>query len=179
MESAPVQDDVEMVDVDTEDNNDVPAVANFFNAPQPPLLPTVDCSTTAPPPSTTSPPPARRRRHRTFNMTAVRRSARLANAPRIPAIQKAQRNLCRKLGLLNNELLPIEAALQDFVAMFNGPLPQEIIAALAEMFNIDHDEEAEELDQAMLGLVDEGVAELHEAVQEMQLQNQVAQHGEA
>ncbi|CAN6234422.1 unnamed protein product [Urochloa humidicola] len=83
------------------------------------------------------------------------------------------------LCLLNNELLPVEAALQDFVAMFNGPFLQDIIGALAEMFNIDIDEEADELNQAMLGLVDKGVADLRAAIQEMQLQNQVAQHEEA
>ncbi|CAN6287220.1 unnamed protein product [Urochloa humidicola] len=44
----------------------------------------------------------------------------------------------------------------------------DIIAALSEMFNIANDDDAEELDRALAGLVDEGVAELHEAVQELQ-----------
>jgi len=26
----------------------------------------------------------------------------------------------------------------EFVAMFNGPLPDQVVAALAEMFNLDH-----------------------------------------
>ena len=79
--------------------------------------------------------------------------------PCTPAIQKAQHNLCRKLGLLDSELQPIEAALQEFIAKFDGPLPQEIIASLAAMFNIDNDN-AQEIDQALVGLVDVGVAEL-------------------
>jgi hypothetical protein len=34
----------------------------------------------------------------TFDMTKVRRSARLAKKPAILAVQRAQRNLCCKLG---------------------------------------------------------------------------------
>lgn len=39
----------------------------------------------------------------------------------MPAIQKAQQNLCRKLGILTEEMQPIEAALQKFLAMFQDP----------------------------------------------------------
>jgi hypothetical protein len=41
----------------------------------------------------------------------------------IPAVERAQRNLCRKLGLPAVESEPIESVLQDFIAMFRGPLP--------------------------------------------------------
>ncbi|CAO2169183.1 unnamed protein product [Urochloa humidicola] len=69
---------------------------------------------------------------------------------------------------------------REFVAMFNGPLPQDIVAALSEMFNIGNDDDADELDQALAGLVNEGVAELQDAVQEMQMQQPaVVQPGEA
>ncbi|CAL4949630.1 unnamed protein product [Urochloa decumbens] len=67
------------------------------------------------------------------------------------------------------------AALQDFVAMFNGPLPQEIIAALSEMFNIGNDDDADDLDQALAGLVNEGIAELQEDAHEVQAQATAAQ----
>jgi len=43
----------------------------------------------------------------TFDMTSVRRSARLAKKPALPAVQRAQRNLIRKLGLPADELRPI------------------------------------------------------------------------
>jgi hypothetical protein len=57
-------------------------------------------------------------------MTAVRRSARLAIKPRMSAVQRAQRNLCRKLGVGgNDDTTPIDDVLRDFVAMFQGPLP--------------------------------------------------------
>jgi len=147
------------------------AVADFFTVPSPSLLasqqvPAGNNGVPAPASPTPTPTQTRRRSRRVFDMSKVRRSARLATAPRIPAIQKAQRNLCRKLGLLDSELQPIEAALQDFIAMFDGPLLQEIIAALTAMFNID-DDNAEEIDRTLVGLVDDGVAELEEVVGEM------------
>lgn len=54
-------------------------------------------------------------------------------------MQRAQRNLCRKLGLLNDELEPIEIAFQEFVTMYNGPMPADVVAALTEMFNLNDD----------------------------------------
>lgn len=74
-------------------------------------------------------------------------------------------------------LLPIEAALQEFIAMFNGPLPQDIIAALTAILHIEDDDDM--LDQALAGLVGEGVAELHADVNELQLEAGVAQVDEA
>jgi hypothetical protein len=103
-------------------------------------------------------------------MSTVRRRGRLSNAPRIPAVQRAQRNLCLKLGLLDNELLPVEAALQDYIAMFHGPLPQDVIAALTAICNINDDNDAAEIDRALAGLVDDGIAELQEGVVERQME---------
>ncbi|CAD6335127.1 unnamed protein product [Miscanthus lutarioriparius] len=104
----------------------------------------------------------RRRRQRAFDMSAVRRSARLANARPMSQMQRAQRNLCQKLGLLHDDLEPVETALQDYIAMFNGPLPMDIIAALTEMFNLGT-EEPNEVDDALLRMVGEGVEELRDA----------------
>lgn len=53
------------------------------------------------------------------------------------AVRRAHQNLCRKLGLLNDELEPVERALQEYLAMFSGPLPAEIIKALTAIFNLD------------------------------------------
>ena len=77
-------------------------------------------------------------------------------------MQRAQKNLCRKLGLLHDDLEPVENALQDYIAMFNGPLPMDTIAALTEIFNLDT-EETNDADDALLRMVGEGVEELRDA----------------
>jgi hypothetical protein len=78
-------------------------------------------------------------------------------------MQRAQRNLCRKLGLVHDDLEPVETALQEYIAMFNGPLPPDVIAAMTEMFNIGTDE-AQEAEEALIRMVGEGVEELRDAV---------------
>ena len=136
-------------------------VATLFSKPMAPLLqqPQHAAATT---PTPASGGARRRRRQRAFDMSAVRRSARLANARPMSQMQRAQRNLCRKLGLLHDDLEPVETALQDYIAMFNGPLPTDIIAALTEMFNLGT-EEPNEVDDALLRMVGEGVEELRNA----------------
>ncbi|KAJ1261560.1 hypothetical protein BS78_09G039200 [Paspalum vaginatum] len=44
----------------------------------------------------------------------------------------------------------------EFVAMFQGPLPADIIAALTEIFNLDN-EEIDAADDALLNLAGEGI----------------------
>ena len=63
---------------------------------------------------------------------------------------------------MQDDLQPVEIALQEFVAMFNGPLPDHVIAALSEMFNLEEDL-AMEIDEALINLAGEGVADLQEA----------------
>ena len=96
-------------------------------------------------------------------MSSVRRSARLTKNRPMTQMQRAQQNLCRKLGLLQDDLQPVEIALQEFVAMFNGPLPDHVIAALAEMFNLD-DTQAMEIDDALIDMAGEGIADIQEAL---------------
>jgi len=50
----------------------------------------------------------------------------------------------------------------DYIAMFNGPLPMDTIAALTEIFNLDT-EETNDADDALLRMVGEGVEELRDA----------------
>lgn len=64
-----------------------------------------------PPQHTLSSPLTRRRHRRIYDMIMVHQSSRLSNHCMMSAIQHAQRNLCRKLGLLNDEVIPVEAAL--------------------------------------------------------------------
>lgn len=109
----------------------------------------------------------RRRSRRVFDVSTVRRSARLSTLRPMPAMQRAQRNLCRKLGLLNDDLQPVEAALQEYLAMFQGPLPQHVIAALMATFNLD-DAHAEALDEAMAMVTGEAIQDIQKAVDALQ-----------
>jgi hypothetical protein len=119
-----------------------------------------------PPPALQLPAPRRPRQHRSFDMTAVRRSARLAIKPRMSAVQRAQRNLCRKLGVGgNDDTTPIDDVLRDFVAMFQGPLPGIAVAALTAIFDLD-DEGADLLDNALLQHAGKAVTDLQPAAGE-------------
>jgi hypothetical protein len=74
-------------------------------------------------------------------MSKVRRSARLAKKPAMPAVERAQRNLWRKLGVPDDEFRPIEEILQEFIAMFSGPLPGNIVDAMTALFGLDDDDD--------------------------------------
>jgi hypothetical protein len=62
---------------------------------------------------------------------------------------------------LNDELKPIEAALQEFMAMFNCALPTEVITTLTILFNLE-DNAIVEMDDALINLVADGGAKLQE-----------------
>jgi hypothetical protein len=52
-------------------------------------------------------PTARRTRQKcTFDMKAMRQSARLSKKSAMPVMECAQRNMCRKLGLYTDKLAP-------------------------------------------------------------------------
>jgi len=101
------------------------------------------------------------RPRRTYSMANVRRSARLAKRPALPAVQQAQLNLCRKLGLATDEQATVEQILAEYVAMYNGPLPSHMVAALSSLLGLD-DDLTGQVDDAMIQLVGEGVEELRE-----------------
>ncbi|CAN6241233.1 unnamed protein product [Urochloa humidicola] len=124
-------------------------------------------------PPVPTPPAKRQRRRRVFDMSTVRRSVRLSTARPMTAMQRAQRNLCRKLGLLNDEMLPIEIALQEFLAMFQGPLPHYIIAALTAAFNLE-DDGVEELNEALAAVAGDAIEDLQDEANNIQLQAQAA-----
>ncbi|CAO2144644.1 unnamed protein product [Urochloa humidicola] len=104
-------------------------------------------------------PSRRPRQRRTFDMTAVRHSARLAKKPALPSLTKAQNNLYRKLGLPADEIAPIEQVLQQYIDTIDGPLPEYIIAALTAFLDLD-DETAEAMTEALLQQAGEGVEDL-------------------
>lgn len=78
-------------------------------------------------------------------------------------MKRAQQNLCRRLRLPRDDPQPFEIALLlEFVAIFSGPLPDQVIPALAEMFNLDYGS-AMEINDALSNMAGEGIADLHEA----------------
>lgn len=119
------------------------------------------CSATAPIVADLPARPARQRR--VFNMESTRRSARLATKPALPAMEKAQRNLCRKLGLHNDEVMSLEQVLQKLVSMFVGPLPDHIIAAMSTIFELEDDGQ-EVLNEILLQHAGDGVGDLEDGV---------------
>ena len=58
----------------------------------------------------------------------------------MPAMERAQRNLWRKLGVSDEEFAPIETILQEFVNIFQGTLPENIVAAMTALFNLQDDD---------------------------------------
>jgi hypothetical protein len=90
-------------------------------------------------------------------MKDVRRSARLASKPSIPAIQKAQ----RKLGMGNDEKMTIDEVLREFIAMYQGPLPPNILAAMIAIFDLD-DDDAIALDDTLLEHAGEAIQDLQQ-----------------
>ena len=57
-------------------------------------------------------------------------------------------------------LEPVEVTLQEFMEMFNGPLPTEVITALTTLFNLE-DNAIGEMDDALINLIADGGAKLH------------------
>ncbi|KAF0928443.1 hypothetical protein E2562_003255 [Oryza meyeriana var. granulata] len=75
------------------------------------------------------------------------------------AMERCQRVLWKRLGLIREDA-SFEETLADYVAMFNGPLPSHVIAALTAIFDIDINSEAPSVEDALLEVAREGVADL-------------------
>lgn len=125
----------------------------FFSTPPAPVLPA----------GPDLPRQVQSRRRRVYDMSKVRRSARLAMKPVMAAEKKAQINLCRQLGLAEEEQATMEEVLRDYIAMFSGPLPEHVIAALSTFFDLHSELAAEVLDGALLELAGDGLDDLLEA----------------
>lgn len=116
---------------------------------------------TPPPPVLQQPAPRRARQRRNIDLTTVRRSARLAVKPTMPAEEKAHRNLCRKLGISTDELAPIEEVMRDFICTFTGPLPAHIMAGMTAIFDLEN-EVADMIDDALINHAGQGAPEINE-----------------
>ncbi|CAN6204281.1 unnamed protein product [Urochloa humidicola] len=143
-------------------SDDLLSVTADDTTPLVPQAPAVDDLFTTPVPSVLPTKPVRaQRQRRTFDMSAVRRSTRLANQSPMSSLQRAQKNLLRKLGLQVAELTPIEEVLKEYVKSITGPLPDYIIAAFATMLDLD-DDDKDKMTEALLQHAGEGVADLQE-----------------
>ncbi|CAO2046355.1 unnamed protein product [Urochloa humidicola] len=84
----------------------------------------------------------RRLKKPTVAVASLRRSKRQAvsRLKHMPAEQRANHVLCRRLGYIKDDLTPAEEAIREFIASFQGPIPQDIVAALAAIFRLDNDD---------------------------------------
>jgi hypothetical protein len=83
-------------------------------------------------------------------------------------MQRAQCNLCHKLGLLANDGTPnFDNAFQDFQAWFQKPLSKEVGATLEALFNI-HMPDTEHVDKALMGIAGEAIEEIHDEMDNLQ-----------
>lgn len=78
-------------------------------------------------------------------------------------MEPMQHMLWRHLGFLNDEDAPLEAVLQEYMAMFTWPLRPNVICALTAFFDIN-DEATDVLDDAMFEQPGEGITDLQEVV---------------
>jgi hypothetical protein len=99
----------------------------------PPLLST--------PPGARSPrpePPANRRKTLAGGFTVRRSSIRIKNAHRgTPVAKMTEQNLCRRLGIVEDNEDVTEQAMQRFVDMFSSQLPSDTIAAMRALFRLE------------------------------------------
>jgi len=68
-------------------------------------------------------------------MSKVCRSARLAKTPTALVVKKAQINLCWFFYLLEEEHVPLQEVMNNYITMFCGPLPPHIIMALTTLLS--------------------------------------------
>ncbi|CAO2039753.1 unnamed protein product [Urochloa humidicola] len=108
-------------------------VADLFSTPEQGLL--------------LQPPPApgkrgRRLKKSPVQISGLRHSKRQAcsRLKHLPAEERANHVLCKRLGYIKDDLTPAEQAIQEFIATFKGPMPQHIVAGLTAMFRLDDED---------------------------------------
>ncbi|CAN6291878.1 unnamed protein product [Urochloa humidicola] len=119
--------------IDSAVNGTLSGVADLFATPDQAVL-----SQPAPAPAKKG----RRLKKPTVAVASLRRSKRQAvsHLKHMPAEQRANHVLCRRLGYIKDDLTPAEEAIREFIASFQGPIPQDIMAALTAIFRLDNDD---------------------------------------
>nr|TKW17205.1 hypothetical protein SEVIR_5G351000v2 [Setaria viridis] len=119
--------------------------------------PTGGGDTLAPQPSVAPGKRGRRLKKPPVEVAALRRSKRQAcsKIKHLSAEEKANHVLCRRLGYIKNDTTPAEEAIREFIATFQGPMPDYIIKALSALFHLDDDN----IDNATNALIKLGGAE--------------------
>lgn len=74
-------------------------------------------------------------------------------------LQRAQQTLAHRLGVLPQGECLIDEALKDYLTLYEGPLPQEVIVVLARLFKLDY-HLTTEADNALIKLVGQGGCDL-------------------
>ncbi|KAM3050922.1 hypothetical protein ACUV84_008773 [Puccinellia chinampoensis] len=94
----------------------------------------------SPPASPRPPPPANRRMTFAAGFTVPRSSIRIKEAHKgVQIARRAEKNLCRRLGIVAEDAEVSEQAINEFVKMFQSQIPSNAIAALRALFRLDCD----------------------------------------
>lgn len=77
-----------------------------------------------------------------MEIATLRRSKRQACSKirHLSTEEKANHVLCRRLGYIKDDITPVEEAIREFVATFQGPMTQYITKAMTALFHLDDDD---------------------------------------
>ncbi|CAN6333936.1 unnamed protein product [Urochloa humidicola] len=119
-----------------------------------------------PPPSILQHPTPRQRAPRkpkVIDYSDLRRSERQRNSRfrNLPMEQRAQRVLSKRLGYMQEGPDAVEHALQEYLGLYQGALPQEIVVALVVLFKLD-DEITLQRDEALIRIAGEDAPDILE-----------------
>lgn len=133
--------------------SEAPGTDALFVRAQEPLLPD---PVRSPRPS----PPANRRKTFAVGFTTRRSSARIQKTHRgAPVAKMAERNLLRKLGIIDDNDTVTKEAIDEFVKLFREKLPPYAISALRALFRLDCDH-AKAVEEALIRAGGQGALEL-------------------
>ncbi|CAN6335609.1 unnamed protein product [Urochloa humidicola] len=112
-----------------------------------------------PPPSVMQHPTPRQRaprKQKVFDHSELRRSERQRTSRfrNLPMEERAQRVLSKRLGYLQEGHDSVEHALQEYLGLYQGALPQGIVAALVVLFKLD-DQATLQRDEALINIAGE------------------------
>ncbi|CAN6203409.1 unnamed protein product [Urochloa humidicola] len=103
------------------------------------------------------------RKPRVIDYTELRRSERQKNSRfrNLPMQQRAERVLSERLGYVQEGPNAVEHALQEYLGLYQGPLPPQIVAALVVLLKLD-DETSLQRDDALIQIAGEDAPDILE-----------------